>query len=249
MPCSQATVLTVPSYPLSWTTQLTSLLSLEEPECWFALLPLSQLYFTCHLRPRDGRLPIGSSTYGEDDTAVQSLFYSTFEVLDLPGSGPLETRRVMRLYKPSLTPILYVGPISNECPWCPCFSAETLRRPSSTFSLTCRGANSHQAVESSPRSRAGREAMSMRPTNGSGALGRVSLIWGFCQFQRQRSGEWLRCKKGLGMVMPRGPKGGVYEARNEIGLTCLDIHGITMVVLSHEKASMGYLYLCRYPKY
>ena len=41
------------------------------------------------------------------------MFYSTFEVLDLPGSGPMETRHVVKLCKPSPTPILYVGPVSN----------------------------------------------------------------------------------------------------------------------------------------
>ena len=51
--------------------------------------------------------------YGEDDIAVQLMFYSTFEVLDLPGSGPMETCRVVKLYEPSPTPILYVGPVSN----------------------------------------------------------------------------------------------------------------------------------------
>ena len=39
--------------------------------------------------------------------------YSTFKVLDLPCSGPMETRCVVKLYKPSPTPILYMGPVSN----------------------------------------------------------------------------------------------------------------------------------------
>ena len=44
------------------------------------------------------------------------MFYSTFEVLDLTGSGQMEIRRdgrVVKLYEPSPTPILYVGPVSN----------------------------------------------------------------------------------------------------------------------------------------
>ena len=41
------------------------------------------------------------------------MFYSTFEVLDPPCSGPMETRRVVKLYKLSPTPILCVGPVSN----------------------------------------------------------------------------------------------------------------------------------------
>ena len=56
---------------------------------------------------------MGRRTYGEDDIAVQLMFYSTFEKLVLPGSGPMETRRVVKLYKPSPIPILFVGPVSN----------------------------------------------------------------------------------------------------------------------------------------
>ena len=39
--------------------------------------------------------------------------HGTFEVLDLPGSGPMETRRVVKLYEPSLTPIVNDSPVSN----------------------------------------------------------------------------------------------------------------------------------------
>ena len=84
-------------------------------KCWFAR---PQLYFTCQLRSRDGRLPIGRLTYGKDDFPFQLMFYSTFEVLDLPGSGLMETRHcrvgtLRRLFEPSSTPILYVCPVSN----------------------------------------------------------------------------------------------------------------------------------------
>ena len=57
--------------------------------------------------------PKGHRTYGENDIAVQLMFYSTFEVLDLLGSDPMETRRVVKLYEHSPTPILYAGPVSN----------------------------------------------------------------------------------------------------------------------------------------
>ena len=43
------------------------------------------------------------------DIQVRLMVYSTFEVLDLPCSGPMGTRRVVKLYKPFTTPILYVG--------------------------------------------------------------------------------------------------------------------------------------------
>ena len=50
---------------------------------------------------------------------------NTFKVpLDLPCTGNMETHRVMRLYWPSPTPIIYEGPVSNcrgesLCPCCP----------------------------------------------------------------------------------------------------------------------------------
>ena len=58
-------------------------------------------------------MPTGRRTYGKDDIQVQLMLYSTFEVLDLLRSGLMETRRVVKLYEPSPTPILYVGSVSN----------------------------------------------------------------------------------------------------------------------------------------
>jgi hypothetical protein len=52
-------------------------------------------------------------TYGPDDIRVDLMFFSTFEDLDLPGSGPMESKGIRKFYDPSPTPILYVGPISN----------------------------------------------------------------------------------------------------------------------------------------
>jgi hypothetical protein len=76
---------------------------------------LPQLFFTCHLRPKDRRLPKASRTYGEDKIQVALVFYSTFGQLDLPGSGPVDRRDVQKYYKPTQTPTLYVGtPIAAE---------------------------------------------------------------------------------------------------------------------------------------
>ena len=89
---------------------------LEDPstvpfeECWVVS---PQLFFTCHLRPTDGRLPKARRIYGEDDIQVALVFYSTFEQLDLPGSGPMDKRDVQKYYKPTPTPTLYVGQVSN----------------------------------------------------------------------------------------------------------------------------------------
>ena len=163
------------------------------------------------------------------------MFYSTFEVLDPPGSGPMETHRVVKLYEPSPTPILYVVPVSKvlgQVPLMPSF----LRGNSKHTIPHC--FRSHTAIQTSPKSRAGREATSRRSTTGCGALGGASLVWGVCQCQRPGSGEWLWCKKGLGVVKTPGPKGDTMpprrqksEARNEIGLARKD-HRISMVVMS-----------------
>ena len=90
-----------PNFHLFWSLDDSTYVLLEE--CWFAL---PQLFFTCYLRPRDGNSQAGRCTYGEDDIQVQLMFYSTFEVLDLPGSGLMETRHVVKLCEPSPTPIL-----------------------------------------------------------------------------------------------------------------------------------------------
>ena len=89
------------------TTQRTSLFKIVGLPC------PSCIHFTSCLRPRDGGSPTGRHTYGEDDIQVQLMRYSTFKVLDLPCSGPMETRCVVKLYKPSPTPILHVGPVSD----------------------------------------------------------------------------------------------------------------------------------------
>ena len=106
LPCSQDTVLTVPPYSFV----LDDPLDVPLEECLFAR---PQRHFNCYLRPRDGMMPTGRRTYGKDDIQVQLMLYSTFEVLDLLRSGLMETRRVVKLYEPSPTPILYVGSVSN----------------------------------------------------------------------------------------------------------------------------------------
>jgi len=72
-----------------------------------------QLFFTCHLRPTDGRLPKARRTYGKDDIQVALVFYSTFEQLDLPGSGSMGKHDVQKYYEPTPTPTLYVGQVCN----------------------------------------------------------------------------------------------------------------------------------------
>ena len=79
--------------------------------CWYAR---PQLFFTCHLRPKDGRLP-KNRTYktGPDDLLYHLVFFNTFEELKLPIKGPMEDAGVIKLYEPSSTPFLYVAPAQN----------------------------------------------------------------------------------------------------------------------------------------
>jgi len=50
---------------------------------------------------------------GPDDKEYSFVFFSTFEVLDLPIKGPMEDAGVTKLYEPSPTPCLYVAPAAN----------------------------------------------------------------------------------------------------------------------------------------
>ena len=66
---------------------------------------------------------------GPDDLSRLSctlVFFSTFEVLDLPIKGAMEDARVFKLNEPSPTPCLYVAPAQNmvgRVPLIPCFLA------------------------------------------------------------------------------------------------------------------------------
>ena len=69
-----------------------------------------QLFFKCLLRPRNGRPPKNNTwVRGPDDIEAHLVFFSTFEELKLPATGPMD-HATTKLYEPSPTPILYVGP-------------------------------------------------------------------------------------------------------------------------------------------
>ena len=79
--------------------------------CWYAR---PQLFFTCYLRPKDGRLPKnGNYRNGPDDLLYHLVFFNTFEELKLPIKGPMDDAGVIKLYEPSPTPCLYVAPAEN----------------------------------------------------------------------------------------------------------------------------------------
>jgi hypothetical protein len=48
-----------------------------------------------------------------DDLLHELVFFNTFEELNLPTQGPMENSGVVKLYKPSPTPCLYVAPAEN----------------------------------------------------------------------------------------------------------------------------------------
>jgi len=152
-------VITVPPHP--FVLDDPSEVPLEE--CWMAR---PQLFFTCFLRPVDGRPPKRAmDTYGPDDIRADLVLFSTFEDLDLPGSGPMETRGVTKYYEPSPTPILYVGPISNvlgRVPLMPLFLHGNSTQTIPHDSVTSIAANSNTAAQMLPASPAGREATSTR---------------------------------------------------------------------------------------
>ncbi len=68
---------------------------------------------TCHLRPTD-RLSKASRMHlwspGEDNIQVALVLYSTFEQLDLPGSGPMDKLDVQKYYERQFT-------VENDIYW------------------------------------------------------------------------------------------------------------------------------------
>ncbi len=79
----QDTVLFVPPYPY-YIEEDRHDVDLED--CWTAL---PQLFFSCHLRPKGGRMPKDRRhKTGPDDLRYDLVFFSTFEELSLPIKGP-----------------------------------------------------------------------------------------------------------------------------------------------------------------
>ncbi len=104
----QDTILDIPSHPYC-IEEVKEDVHLED--CWYAR---PQLLFTCYLRPTGGRPPKNaSSRCCPDDLRYHLEFFSTFEELKLPISGPMERARVTKLYEPLPTPCLYVAPAAN----------------------------------------------------------------------------------------------------------------------------------------
>ena len=136
-------------------------------DCWYAR---PQLFFTCVLRPKDGRLP-KNRTYktGPDDIVYTLVFFSTFEELKLPIKGPMEDAGVIKLYETSPT-------WRAEFLLCHCFWLVTRLQQleSFTYSASARIQASRMAVLTRLQRMDGGAAMSMRSTRGCGSLGLAS---------------------------------------------------------------------------
>ena len=101
----QDTIVVVPLFPYCIEEDHHDVL-LED--CW------SQLFFTCVMRPKNGRLLKDKHSHaGPDENVYTLVFFSTFEELKLPMKGPMEDSGVVKLYEPSPTPCLYVAPAEN----------------------------------------------------------------------------------------------------------------------------------------
>ena len=92
---AQDTVLVVPPYPYCIKEDQHDV---PFEDCWAAR---PQLFFSCHLRPKGGRMPKTSChKTGPDDLGYDLVFFSTFEELKLPITGPMEDAGVVKLYEP-----------------------------------------------------------------------------------------------------------------------------------------------------
>ena len=142
--CLQDTILVIPPYPYC-IEEVPQDVHLED--CWYAR---PQLLFTCYLRPKHGRAPKNPTyRYGPDDIHKHLVFFSTFEELKLPISGPMERAGVTKLYEPSPTPCLYVAPAANmvgRFPLIPLFLAGNSTQPFLTSKGSTRILASQQAA-------------------------------------------------------------------------------------------------------
>ena len=120
----------------------------------------------------------GSHKTGPDDLRYDLVFFSTFEELKLPITGPMEDAGVIKLYEPSPTPCLYVAKAENmvgRIPLIPCFldgnATPTIPHKYSKNKSACFPAGCADAAARME----GEAATSMRLTLGCGSLDVVSL--------------------------------------------------------------------------
>ena len=111
--CLQDPILVIPPYPYC-IEEVPHDVPLED--CWYAC---PQLRFTCTFvqnmeEPRRIQLTDTALMTSMSTWCLVLVFFSTFEELKLPISGPMASVGVTKLYEPSLTPCLYVAPAANN---------------------------------------------------------------------------------------------------------------------------------------
>ena len=141
--------LILPPYPFS--LEDPSDMSLEG--MWHAR---PQLSLKCLLRPRNGRPPKNATwTCGPDDMEASLVFFSTFEELKLPSTGPMD-RATTKLCKLPPTQILYVAPCENMLGRVPLFPCFLQGNATPTIPHKLRPQGQRVSVWDSQRSRCGR---------------------------------------------------------------------------------------------
>ncbi len=170
--CVQDTILVVPPYPYCIEEERHNV-PLED--CWYAS---PQLFFTCILRPNDGRLP-KNRTYktGPDDIIYTLIFFSTFEE---PIKGPMEDAGVIKLYETPASTWQMSRIWWAEFHLSHCFWLVIRLQQSLTMRLTCSASAriqaSRTAVPTLLQRTDGGAAMSMRSTSGCGTTSSKILL-------------------------------------------------------------------------
>jgi hypothetical protein len=156
--CVQDTIVVVPPFPYCIEEDLHDV-PLED--CWCAR---PQLFFTCVMRPKNGRLPKDKRCHtGPDDIVHTLVFFSTFEELNLPMKGPMEDS----------------GSLLSHCFW-----LVTLLPLSLTCLASARKQASPLAVLTLLLWTDDEAAMSMKSTRGCGRLGAASPALEACLSSR-----------------------------------------------------------------
>ena len=101
----------------------------------------------------------------------------------------MEAMGVQKLYKPSPTPILYVGHATNVLGRVPLMPLFLLGNSSFASPASTGAPGFHMGWQIQPTSLAGRDAMSRRSTNGCGSLGWANRVLGACRWLRVRPEE------------------------------------------------------------
>ena len=169
-------------------------------DCWYAR---PQLFFTCVLHPKNGRLP-KNRTYksGPDDIECTLVFFST---LTCQLRGLWRTRGWSSCMNHPQHPVctwLQRRTWWAECPLCRCFWLETRLQRSLTCSASARLLAFHSAAPTHLLWTDEGAAISTKSTRGCGGLGAASPALEACRSIRLRRGRMLSAMRCTS-VQPR----------------------------------------------